>query len=245
MKMQMDIFPYITGEKFDGLIPFVIEQKESIQDRMDFVEDIVRGKKIIHVGCLDHLPMIKDKINNNRWFHGRLTETTKECLGIDINREGIEILRQEMNITNIRYANIESDDKLPEISSNLWDYIVFGEIIEHVDNPTLFLQKFICNYGENVARIIITVPNAFRAGNIKGLLNNVESINSDHRYWFSPYTIWKVVHKAGLEVERMQMCKYSSTGGFLGKLKDNFLNRFPIVAENIVVICKKKDFNAS
>jgi 2-polyprenyl-3-methyl-5-hydroxy-6-metoxy-1,4-benzoquinol methylase len=154
MKMQMDIVPYITGDKFDGLIPFFIEQKESIQDRMDFVEDIVRGKTIIHVGCLDHLPMIKDKINNNRWFHGRLTEVTKECLGIDINQEGIEILRSEINITNIRYANIESDDIIPEISSKLWDYIVFGEIIEHIDNPIFFSRKLSATIAKNLKRLL-------------------------------------------------------------------------------------------
>lgn len=238
MQMPLEILPYIQGKKFGGLVPLKIEQQKNVQDRMDVVEEIVRGKSVIHVGCLDHLPLIEDKISCNRWFHGRLTKTSSECLGIDINKEGIEIVTSKLNISNICYANIEDENKIPEISSRYWDYIVFGEIIEHVNNPVLFLQKFLDKYRNNVGSIIITVPNAFRAGNIKNLFQNVESINTDHRYWFSPYTIWKVVYQAGLTIEEMQMCKYAPTKGLGGNIKDLFLSKYPIMAENIVVVCR-------
>jgi 2-polyprenyl-3-methyl-5-hydroxy-6-metoxy-1,4-benzoquinol methylase len=238
MDMPLEILPYIEGKEFGGLVPLKIKQEENVRDRMDFVEEIVSGKSVIHVGCLDHLPLIEDKISCDRWFHGRLTKTSSECLGIDINKEGIEIVASKLKISNICYANIEDEHKIPEISARYWDYIVFGEIIEHVDNPVYFLQKFISNYQENIGGIIITVPNAFRAGNIKNLFQNVEAINTDHRYWFSPYTIWKVVHQAGLTVENIQMCKYAPTDGIGGKIKDLFLRQYPLMAENIVVICR-------
>ena len=240
MQISGEILHYVEGKKFSVLVPFKIKQEESMQDRMDFVEEIVKGKSVIHVGCLDHLPVIEEKIKHDRWFHLRLTNVASECLGIDINKEGIDMVSSEMNISNICYADIASEQKISEITSKYWDYIVFGEIIEHVDNPVDFLQKLISNYQENIGSIIINVPNAFRAGNIKSLFKNVESINTDHRYWFSPYTIYKVVHQAGLKVDQMKMCKYSPTNGIGGKIKDFFLNQYPLMAENIVLVCHKK-----
>jgi hypothetical protein len=241
MEISIETLSYIEGKKFGGVIPLKIKQKETIQDRMNFVENIVRDKSIIHVGCLDHLPMIEEKIRCNRWFHGRLTQVASECLGVDINREGIDFLRSNMNVSNIIYCNLESNDKIAAIADIQWDYIIFGEMLEHVDNPVSFLQKFLSNYSKNIDNIILTVPNAFRAGNIKCLLQNIEAINTDHRYWFSPYTIWKVVHQAGLKVEKMQMCKYTATNGISGTVKDFFLQNFPLMAENIVVICHKNN----
>jgi 2-polyprenyl-3-methyl-5-hydroxy-6-metoxy-1,4-benzoquinol methylase len=237
MQISEKILPYIQGKEFGGLVPFKVEQKGKLQNRMDFVEQMVKQKSVIHVGCLDHLPMIKDKIKHDQWFHLRLTNVASECLGLDVNQEGIELVKSEMNIPNIYYGNIDSDQKISSIASRYWDYIVFGEILEHVDNPVSFLQKVASNYHSSIGKIIITVPNAFRAGNIQSLVKNTELINSDHRYWFSPYTIYKVVHQAGLKVERMEMCKYSNTLGVKGKIKDFVLQRYPLIAENIVVIC--------
>ena len=198
------------------------------------------AKKVIHVGCLDHLPRLESKINNDTWFHNHLTRSASECIGIDINKEGIEFVRLKFNVLNIYYGDIESEEKIQIISSKLWDYVVFGEVIEHVDNPVLFLKTFISKYKNNVEGIIITVPNAFRAGNIKSAFQNFETNNSDHRYWFSPYTIWKVAHQAGLKVEKIQMCQFSRTSGLKAKFKNIILKRYPLIAENIVLLCRKK-----
>ena len=240
MELSTKILPYIEGKEFSELIKMKIEENGEIKDRMDFVEEIVQGKKVIHVGCLDHLPLIEDKIRNNRWFHNRITKISSECLGIDINQEGIEFVKSKFDISNICYGDIECEQKIQSISSKYWDYIVFGEILEHVNNPVSFLKSLIYKYEENIGSIIITVPNAFRAGNIKSIFQNLELINSDHRYWFSPYTIWKIVHQAGLQVEAMQMCQFSATSGLKGKVKNIVLKRYPLMAEDIVVICRRR-----
>jgi len=237
MKLSTEIVPYIEGKKFSDTLPIRIEQTEIIQDRMDFVEDVVRGKSVLHIGCLDHVPLVQSRIEKDRWFHARITQSASKCLGIDINKQGIEQLRAELGIFNIHYGDVTSSEAIPVITNQYWDYAIFGEVIEHVDNPVLFLNKFISTYSDYVGNVIITVPNSFKASNIRMAFQSFEVINSDHRYWFTPYTIWKVVEQAGLSVERIQMCKFDYSGNYLReKIRDFVLRRCPILAEDIVVI---------
>lgn len=238
MKMSSEILPYLEGKKFDDSLSFKIEQQETPPDRIEFVENIIRGKSVIHIGCLDHVPLIEYRIKQGRWLHSRMTDAASDCLGIDINREGIETVRSQMNVSNICYGDLESEEKIEAIASRTWDYAVFGEVLEHLDNPVLFLKKFISDYGDNVDRIIITVPNALRATNIRLLFKGLEVINSDHRFWFTPYTLLKVINQAGLVTEQLEMCKFDySSSGIREKIRDFVLKRYPLLAEDIVVVC--------
>lgn len=239
MSNLIETLPYIQGTQFSELLPFRVQQIEAVVDRMEFVESVVKGTRVLHIGCLDHVPLIEGKTKSGRWFHDRLTSAASSFLGIDINQDGIKILQDKFNISNICYGDIDSIEKIDKITQSNWDYAVFGEVLEHVDNPVAFLKKFSSDYSENVSRIILTVPNAFRIGNIVAAFKNKVLINSDHCYWFSPYTIWKIIHQAGLTVETIQLCKFSVSRGLKGHLKDLLLRRYPLLAENIVVICRQ------
>lgn len=241
MKLNNNIFDYIKGKQFSDNADFTIEKDSKIIGRMEFVEKIIEGKKVLHIGCLDHLPLIKGKIKKGLWFHQRLTDVASECIGIDIDQKGIDYVRSELGISNVYYGNLEQDEKIEPISSQYWDYVIFGEVIEHLDNPVFFLKNFIRLYQNNFEQIIITVPNCYRLENIFGMLQNREIVNSDHRYWFSPYTICKLIHQAGLNVTQLQMCKFLHLGGLREKLKDAFRNAYPLTADTIVVICDKQN----
>jgi hypothetical protein len=47
--------------------------------------------------------------------------------------------------------------------------------------------------------LVTTTPNVFRIQNLINTLRAREYINSDHRYWFSPYTLAKVLSQAGYD----------------------------------------------
>ena len=82
-----------------------------------------------------------------------------------------------------------------------------GEIIEHVPSPSSFINKMINNLEGRVKHLIITVPNAFALENTKFIRNNIEFINSDHYFWFTPYTISRILENAGCEIEKIYMCE--------------------------------------
>jgi hypothetical protein len=97
--------------------------------------------------------------------------------------------------------NMIEDKPAQQILEEKWDYLILGELLEHIDNPVLFLSQIRQKYGKVIDKVLITVPNGLRWVNIKRVFRNKEVINSDHRFWYTPYTLAKVCTNAGLEVE--------------------------------------------
>ena len=201
MKFNKSIHQYISGKKFSNGLSIPISKRESnIISRLKLIDTIIQNKNVIHLGCCDHIPLIEEKRRNDLWLHERITRIADNCLGVDINAKGIEYLKIDLGYNNIICADI-TQPNLKEIGENKWDYLVIGEILEHIDNPVSFLRKIYENYKNNIGKIIITVPNAFSFTNLRHVKKGLEIINTDHRYWFTPYTIAKTGHQAGLIME--------------------------------------------
>ena len=204
--------------------------------RPDLLLDILKNKKVIHLGCTDHIELINYKMQQGQYLHTLLTCLCKKCIGVDINNDAINKVK-EFGIDNIIYANIE-DKNITEIIEDKWDYLLMGEVLEHIDNPVLFLKKIKENYKDNIDKIIITVPNAFGLPFISNAYGRgIEEINSDHRYWFTPYTLLKVVKSANLEIVDLKMCVYENSKNLIFSHKESFKQK-PILMDSIVLICK-------
>lgn len=199
MKVNEEQLEYIKGNKFSPDYHFKINAKYRAKTRIEKILELTKNKKVLHLGCCDHIPLIKNKIKENIWLHKLLTENCTKVLGLDINIEAINYIKEEIKFNNLEYCDItQSGNK--NILNEKWDYIVIGEILEHVDNPVDFLKKIVENYGKNIDKMIITVPNALCRGIIKySEKTKGECNNSDHRYYFTPLTILKVANNAGLE----------------------------------------------
>jgi len=207
MKFDDDTLDYISGKKFSsGASIKISKRNETIYNRFQIIESLCKNKNIIHLGCVDHLPLINKKIEQNIWLHARLCKVAKKCLGIDINIEGIDYLKYKLGYKDVIYGDIANGD-ISEIKEKYWDFLVMGEILEHVNNPCFFLQKIHEKYSNNIEKVIITVPNAFSWQNFNGILSHYELINTDHRYWFSPYTLAKIVYLSGMQVEEFYFCE--------------------------------------
>ncbi len=73
MKFEKKIDPYLEGTSFsNGLIVQIAEGMESARDRLQIIENLVAGRSVIHVGCVDHIPLLDEKIKKNRWLHARM-----------------------------------------------------------------------------------------------------------------------------------------------------------------------------
>ena len=197
MKFHSEINQYITGEKFSAALylPFSPHKFENI-DRFDKLIQIVNNKRIIHIGCCDHLSLIEEKISKKRWLHKLLVENTQKCIGIDINQEAVEYITNKLNIKDVICLDILKDNI--DLGDEIWDYVILGELIEHVDNPVDFLQTLRQKFHGKVKKIIITAPNVFNIFHARYIKKNIECINTDHRYWFSPFTLSKIATISGL-----------------------------------------------
>jgi hypothetical protein len=190
---------YLTGKKFSNGLTIKWEfGKQGLISRLRYLSELCKGKNIIHLGCLDHnKETIRKKMADNTWLHKILTDVSSSCLGIDIDPSLIDEIKSEMGIDNVICSDISTDVIRSEITSRQWDYLVCGEIIEHVDNPAAFLSSIRNKYASCIKQIIVTVPNSLNLGFVKNAFKTVESINTDHRYSFTPYNISKILVISG------------------------------------------------
>lgn len=235
MKISYENLRYLSGESFSNGLRLPISYIEnSIIIRMDLIESLVRNRNVIHLGFADHIPLIEKKIHSNTWLHGRLLNCTKRCVGFDIDTESVEYIR------NLGYDDVFSldisKDNIPENLLEVdWDYMVIGEILEHVDNPVSFLKNVRDKFSLYLKKIIITVPNAFRFDNFKSCLHHLEVINSDHRYWFTPYTLSKIALRTNMKIDYFCFCQ-SNHLPHRKIFKKSLLKLFPAFRDTLLMI---------
>lgn len=217
MRMPLNSDPYLTGKLFSNAFTLPIDFHAVIPKRVSYLCELAKGKRIVHLGCLDHKELIDDKIKANQWLHKELNEVTSACIGIDINVETLNYVRDKYGITNIVIADMMKGS-IPEISNHKWDYAILGELLEHISNPTSFLQSIRDSYQGCIDRIIITVPNAFTQSNFRNSNQNIEVINSDHKFWFTPYTLASVMSASGITPEEFY-----------------FVNRIPLTTSELAM----------
>jgi hypothetical protein len=219
----------------DLMISLEFNPYDTIFLRPDYLLDLFTNKKVIHLGCTDHIEIIQTKLNAGNYLHKLITYVSEKCLGIDINKQALDYIRNN-GIKNIIYGDVTLPN-IKEIEEDHYDYILLGEMLEHVENPVEFLKKIVDNYVDYFDQFVITVPNSFGLPFLSDAINNGrETINSDHKYWFTPYTLMKVVHQAGLYIYDLQMCLYENSRNLVNTQRD-LLKSKPLLLDTIIVRC--------
>jgi 2-polyprenyl-3-methyl-5-hydroxy-6-metoxy-1,4-benzoquinol methylase len=213
-------FEYLNGVKFSNSYVFKLKDiNYPIETRINTLVDILKGKRVLHVGCCDHIGLIPEKVQRNIWLHGLFNKNCQECIGIDIDREALQYINENY-CNNAHYFDIENDTiEGSVLDGTRWDYCVLGEILEHVDNPVKFLSDLKKKFSSICDNIIITVPSSFDYNLIKDFVNDkVEVINSDHRYAFSPFTLAKVFVRSGIKPDKLYFADFISPKGLFNKI---------------------------
>lgn len=202
MIKQVRIFKeYLLGEKFNKGLVFGLNQRKNKNFYLtENLIRIVRDQTVLHIGFLDHKPLISKRINNNKWMHNLIIENSKSCYGIDIDLDLINWLKSKYKIKNIFYNNILEDNLIEEINKIEFDVIIIPDVLEHIFDLNFFLRRLRELFPQKKIRILLSVPNMFSLDNIYNLMRAKEVINSDHYYWFSPYTISRILLKNNFEI---------------------------------------------
>lgn len=194
---------YLTGEKFSDSLRINIGSTEPLADRIEWLVKRTDGSAVIHFGFADHIGLIDSKRRQGRWLHARLDERATACVGLDLNAEAIAHIQATNPSLECYRFDLYTDEVPASVQNRKWDFIVLGEILEHVDDPVGFLKLINNKFSPFCERLVVTVPNALSAENIILAFKNIEYINSDHRFWFSPFTLGKVITQAGLDIEEI------------------------------------------
>ena len=130
--------------------------------------------------------------------------------------------------------------------THYFDFIFAGDIIEHLSNPGLFLDKC-AEHLSKQGKLVITTPNCFNLFSVaEKLIRSEPSVNPDHTMYFNHTTIKKLLEKNGWKVASAHYIRTPKEKLTLSKkrfflyLLDTTVSLFtPKFSESIVVIAEK------
>ncbi|MFH1836258.1 MAG: methyltransferase domain-containing protein [Methanobacteriota archaeon] len=176
------------------------------------------GKRVLQVGVLGDFQNYLD-VDLVGWDFKKISELASEAVGVDIGSEGVKILNDK-GYKNIVFGDAEKLD-----FKGKFDVIYAGDIIEHLNNPGLFLESMKKHMHEN-SLLIITTPNPYSLSMIiKGILGTTESgIFEDHTTLFHKKTIDQLLSRHSLKIVKTEMFTLTYKKTFVTHMKSLILN---------------------
>lgn len=224
MKFDTTTLDFLSGKTFSNGRRFSLGNRGPALRRFERLVEMSRGRTVLHVGCCDHLDLIQSKVEQDVYLHQKLCDVARRCVGVDISAPGIEMLR------SMGFAEVHQPDEVPDIE---YDICLLGDVIEHVGDVLTFLNSM---RRYRFKELVIVTPNLFR---LRNFLSSGELVNTDHRYWFSPYTLAKVLVDAGYRPLRIELC-HSDYSSFKGALLARALDLFPKYRDTLIAVAQSE-----
>jgi SAM-dependent methyltransferase len=220
-----------------------MSEKLRLVQRVEYIKQACRGKKVLHLGCTDY-PFTEKVIGFNMLLHFELAKIAKELYGFDFDQAVIDILAKH-GTKNLYRADLE---KLDEVELNeKFDVIVAGEMIEHLSNPGLFLRG-IKRFMHDETDLLITTINAYGALRFaiyglrgKGGLN--EPVHPDHVSYYSYKTLSLVLKRENFVVREFCFYDLGPEHRQHNPWHYNFINDLSVkisqqLADGVIAVCR-------
>lgn len=196
-------------------------------DRLAFIVDLCRGKRVLDVGCLDETAI--EKRNTESWLHGRISAVADCVVGIDsstyIPDDGLQTGPRSIII----HGN-GVDPAVPELHHMEVDQIVAGEFIEHIDEPLLFFRNLKQRFPGR--ELVLSTPNGTSLANMLLGLIRREAQHPDHIHVFTYKVLNTLCLRAGFQDWEIVPYHFYATEM---KLRERGLTRIAaIVAERAI-----------
>ena len=175
--------------------------------REDFILNLATGRRVLHFGFLD-APFTTQQILEKTLLHQQIQQVAEYLYGVDIDEQHLNTYRNLTGDLNNGILNIQDTDQSFDHLAQNYNIILFPEVLEHLLYPSQALENLrkICILNKG-SKLCITVPNALSSLSFFiGSCGN-ESVHPDHYFYFSPYTIKKLLVDCGFS--NINLCLYS------------------------------------
>lgn len=211
--------------------------------RLEFIRNICRGKDVLHLGCTNW-PYTGDAIASSMLLHFDLEKTARTLYGFDSDQAGIDLLASHGS-TNLFQADLE---KLAEVGvDKTFDVIIAGEMIEHLNNPGLFLDG-IKRFMNTETQLVVTTINAYCAlrflqYGLRGKGGSQEPVHPDHVAYYSYSTLKLLLERHNFAVEKFMFYDLGDEHRPHNRKLWNLINDVcvkiaPQWADGVVAVCK-------
>ena len=163
--------------------------KIKIIDRTEYIKSKCNNKSVLDLGCCDDAP----ESTGLPFLHNEIVKVASKVTGVDINPNAIEKLGK-----NIVICNVENLDK-SILQGQKYDIIVASELIEHLNNPGLFLQS-VKDFLKDDGLLIIATPSPFSIKQILLYFCGYETSPISHTCYFSYATLKVLLGRFGFKI---------------------------------------------
>lgn len=223
-----------------------MENKFALVQRLELIKSTCAGKKVLHLGCTNW-PYTQDAIEAGTLLHKDLAEVSRELYGLDFDQEGIDMLASK-GFDNLFQADLE---KLNEVDLNeTFDVIIAGEMIEHLNNPGLFLHG-IKRFMNRETQLVITTINAysgmrFFVYGLRGRGGWLEPVHPDHVAYYSYSTLKLLLDRHSFHVANFLFYDIGDehrphNGKLRNLVNDICVKVAPQWAEGVIAVCMLPD----
>ncbi len=158
-----------------------------------------RGRSVLHLGCV-HPERLDEGLASGDHLHGALHSVAKVLYGIDVDRGGLQRLR-DAGFEHLLEADVE---KLADLKlDRSFDVVVAGEIVEHLANPGLLLRE-IPRYLAPGGKLVVSVPSAQSIRLVANAIRLREVVHPEHTAYYSPQTLDRLLGSHGFELDEIR-----------------------------------------
>jgi 2-polyprenyl-3-methyl-5-hydroxy-6-metoxy-1,4-benzoquinol methylase len=168
--------------------------RTSIVERIPWLVEQCRGKRVIHVGFAD-AGFREEQGRAGSWLHGHLWDVATELVGVDADEPGVRAASDAGYEAHV--ADCTDTEAIAALDIEPADVVLAGEIIEHLDAPGPFLEAMseLCRPD---GRLIVTTPNAYGLVNVvASMTRRVEVNHPDHVVMFTWRTLSEMLRRNG------------------------------------------------
>lgn len=165
-------------EKTDNFYNQKIYLSNIRESRFTFLANLCRGKNVMHIGCADSMVF---NVESNLHIFLYKTGDNTYVDGLDIDANTIKLLSEACPGTYFTEYN--------QVNKS-YDIVIVPEVMEHVPNVDLFLKDV---FSITSKEYLFTVPNMSVVQIFCDDEYTLEMVHPDHKYWFSPYTLYNTI----------------------------------------------------
>ena len=218
----------------DDLRTGILNDASITRDRVAALAAFAAGRRTLNVGCTGSRPG-RGATAGTLDRHLKVVEQASECLGIDLDSDGVADLTR-------RGLDAQVADACTCDLGRTFQAIIAGEIIEHVSNGGLFLENMGRHLDPDGILAVSTCNPFYVKQQWKILRHGHPGIHSQHAAWYDPITLMELADRHGLAP--VQLIWVRERRGFDPRLWKRRLRRY-FNSNFIMVFTPRRDADDS
>jgi 2-polyprenyl-3-methyl-5-hydroxy-6-metoxy-1,4-benzoquinol methylase len=225
--------------------------RKPVCDKNTFVVDRARGKAVLHIGMGGFVDdaertekFIQDELAGS--LHVQIAGVARSLAGFDIDQKTIDAMRTVVPECDYYLGDLTATQLPDDLAGRRFDLIVFGDVLEHLDN----FRQALTNLKSLLApggQLLISTANAHSFDAFVKMMFSYESAHEEHTSYFSYLTLKRLLEMNRLALTdfryytHLHVKKYESLTHRISYTVSNNLTRlFPQYAMGVIAVAEPK-----